>query len=567
MNTSQDCFRAGMAESLNFSALYLIMRESRVMHEIPRGVSMSESTPPKSTPALNWPQTAVAVLRLPVEVLLIGGVVLLLWWLAGVIGFPGVGALKTALQGNNAAPDLIAFLIFFVGIAFAAFLWWLASRFYDLIRDGKISGDAVKELPLALPEGTVRAVLALIVGVVGLPLLLFSATLGLSDAIAGYVNGIIAGVFGFYFGTRTTGVPQQAVNQIVQANSQAGAAAAQATAATVQLVTEQHATAAKVDAATRPSKFDAAVDMATRNLGLASTLLNVVAPALPPSLQNLLPPGLKTAVDTASNALKAVQGITGATASESELQTVSGAVGALLGDNAGASGLGALVMKAAPMLSGLAIPGLGPVAGIGLLLSIGMSLGSAEFQRWRTRVLAAPITTGLIEFGTITPDEVHGALQDAPLFLKAFAQEKDKPGFDAALANVVLRSDALEQLWKQYGAAATPALFAKQEDLEAGLNEFRQVLLAARAAGDVTDDLAQKAGATLTQAANSDLRQVPAQLTGAVANQVIDAASKASASAAAPTEARAAFDALITLVGNARHDGTDLTQALTEVKA
>ena len=39
---------------------------------------------------------------------------------------------------------------------------------------------------------------------IGLPLLLFSQALSLNDATAGYVNGIIAGVFGYYFGARST---------------------------------------------------------------------------------------------------------------------------------------------------------------------------------------------------------------------------------------------------------------------------------------------------------------------------------------------------------------------------
>ena len=89
-------------------------------------------------------------------------------------------------------------IVFFVGIGFAAFLWWLASRFFGLISKGSLSPEALaalKDLPLALPEGTVRALLALIVAVVGLPLLLFSNVLHLTDGVAGYVNGIITGVF------------------------------------------------------------------------------------------------------------------------------------------------------------------------------------------------------------------------------------------------------------------------------------------------------------------------------------------------------------------------------------
>jgi hypothetical protein len=43
----------------------------------------------------------------------------------------------------------------------------------------------LKDLPMGLPEGTVRAVLALIVAVVGLPLLLFSSQLGTTRRLPG----------------------------------------------------------------------------------------------------------------------------------------------------------------------------------------------------------------------------------------------------------------------------------------------------------------------------------------------------------------------------------------------
>ncbi|MCW8085062.1 hypothetical protein [Sabulicella glaciei] len=76
---------------------------------------------------------------------------------------------------------------------------------------------ALRDLPMALPEGTVRAVLALVAGIVGLPLLLFSQALALNEAVAGYANGIIAGVFGYYFGARSTAPDAQAARRAQEA--------------------------------------------------------------------------------------------------------------------------------------------------------------------------------------------------------------------------------------------------------------------------------------------------------------------------------------------------------------
>lgn len=532
----------------------------------------------------DWKSAIWALLRLPIEILLTGGVILLLWWLAQQLNLPGVAALKQSLAGANGTADLIGFMVFAVGIGFAAFLWWLASRYFLLIRDGHIPGTNIGDLPLALPEGTVRAVLALIVGVIGLPLLLFAKTLGLTDAIGGYVNGIITGVFGFYFGTRTSGVPTQAVNQIAAAQSQAGAATqraltAEADSATAKKSAENHAAAAdtaKQDATTarqeasvqkaaadalqRATDFTQAKDSVSRGLALTSMVLDIAGP-----FQGLLPANLQNVVGQAKTVVDTLQGVDPKAATDDNLTALGTIATSLLGggDN---SGLGTLIAKAAPMLSGIAIPGLGPAAGIGLLLSVGVKLGSAEFQRWRARVLAAPLATGMIEFGTLTPDEVHAALLDSPLFLAAFKDERGKPGFDATLASIVLSDDAPAKLWTAYGATAQPALFASRDDLEKGLAELRQTLLAARAANDVTDDVAKRAAAPLTNAANAALKASPDQVNAAVANQLVAAAAKASASGAAPQQAQAAFDALIMLVGNARAKGIDLSQAIAELK-
>ncbi|NDG50871.1 MAG: hypothetical protein EBY30_17995, partial [Rhodospirillales bacterium] len=118
---------------------------------------------------------------------------------------------------------IIAGLIFLVGLAFAGFLWWLAARSFALLGQPGTTPEhiaALRDLPMGLPEGTVRAILALIVGVVGLPLLLFAAALNLSDAVAGYVNGIIAGVFGYYFGARATTPDAQANRRVAEALGQ-----------------------------------------------------------------------------------------------------------------------------------------------------------------------------------------------------------------------------------------------------------------------------------------------------------------------------------------------------------
>ncbi|MBC7431948.1 MAG: hypothetical protein H7345_07755, partial [Rubritepida sp.] len=100
-----------------------------------------------------------------------------------LLAMAGGAALAPTAWPAYAPTVLVAVLIFLVGLAFAGFLWWLAARSFALLAAPGTSPEqiaALRDLPMALPEGTVRAILALIVGVVGLPLLLFAAALGLS---------------------------------------------------------------------------------------------------------------------------------------------------------------------------------------------------------------------------------------------------------------------------------------------------------------------------------------------------------------------------------------------------
>ena len=122
------------------------------------------------------------ITRLPLRILLTGLAMAAVLGAGVALGLPGPEALFAAfaVPGATGLPALIGMMIFLIGIGFAAFLWWLAARSFALVANPAIGPErlaGLRDLPLALPEGTVRALLALIVGVIGLPLLLFSKTL------------------------------------------------------------------------------------------------------------------------------------------------------------------------------------------------------------------------------------------------------------------------------------------------------------------------------------------------------------------------------------------------------
>jgi hypothetical protein len=430
-------------------------------------------------------------------------------------------------DGLGSAPSLIALLVFAVGLGFAAFLWWLASRCFTLLRDPATTPEqmaALRELPLALPEGTVRALLALIVGVVGLPLLLFSQSLGLNDAVAGYVNGIIAGVFGYYFGARSTTPEAHAARRL-------GDALDAELRANEELRAREAAARAEAHAATRPGRLTETLARLERQAGIARLIVQRLGPALP---AGLIPREAEAALATAEQALATARGL-GQAAEE-------GPIAAALAGLTGATGpLPALLRAAAPALPALAG---GPLGGAALLVGLGWNLGACAWRRFRARLLEAPFDPALFEPGAITPESAALRLADAPIFQRLFASRVAEPGFLPALLDAALREDAAERLWARFPGFTSP------EEAAQGLAEFRAALLADALAQDVTAEVTGRVAAAL-QAAPPALRPAPG-VPAALPNP--------------PTaESRAAIEALTLLTAELREAHSDPIPILAEL--
>ncbi|MBD0273975.1 MAG: hypothetical protein ICV73_18865, partial [Acetobacteraceae bacterium] len=235
-----------------------------------------------------WP-----VFRGPLRILLCGAAASLALASVRLAGLPPLSDLLPPFSSSPA--QTAALLVFLVGVAFAAFLWWLAARSFAFLRDPRTTPEQLanlRDLPLALPEGTVRALLALIVGVVGLPLLLFSQALALTDATAGYVNGIIAGVFGYYFGARSTAGGDAAARRLGEAMAGQGKQA-EALRQENGALRERADAAAAAAAGAQTGQLAAALDALGRQIAIAGNLLDVLGPALP---AGLVPPGAADAL-------------------------------------------------------------------------------------------------------------------------------------------------------------------------------------------------------------------------------------------------------------------------------
>ncbi|UNA31164.1 hypothetical protein LOF14_23540 [Klebsiella variicola subsp. variicola] len=294
----------------------------------------------------------------------------------------------------------IALIVFLVGTGMVSFLWWLSSRYFRLLGFAGENIDKVaqlKDLPMGLPEGTVRAVLALIVAVVGLPLLLFSSQLSASPEIAGYLNGIITGVFGYYFGTRAAAATATTNNNSVASAQQA------AQEQTRQAERAQNDADQKMQLAEKiqsTADVDSLLDKTQRQLALAKALLAMLPQtnSLPTGLGDVLPGDLNNTITRAESIINALRNLSKKDVTTDQLDELNQVVNILTGAT---SPLSVLLSKAAPLVAP-AMPALGPIAGIVMLLGVGAKLGSDQFKRWRARVLAAPLAQGLVESGTLT---------------------------------------------------------------------------------------------------------------------------------------------------------------------
>lgn len=445
----------------------------------------------------------------------------------------GAGGAAMAPQALGGAPPvlIIAGLIFLVGLAFAGFLWWLAARSFTLLGQPGTTPEqvaALRDLPMALPEGTVRAILALIVGVVGLPLLLFAAALNLSDAVAGYVNGIIAGVFGYYFGARATTPDAQANRRVAEALGQeqrAHETLRQTTATAIE---------AAAEAATRPAREADALARLERHLTVATELVENFGPALP---AGLLPAEAPAMLARARAALEAAR------ATPPDLGRIAEATAALTG----AGGPFATLLRlAGPLLP--AVAG-GPLAGVALLLGLGWSLSAAAWRRWQAGVLNAPHDPALFDPGAITPQEALARL--TPIFAQALAPLRDTPGFAADLLDMALRDDGAARIWARWGAGH----FENPAQVEAGLAEYRRALVAGEAADDVSAEAVRRVATALSDAAPALRAEAP----DAAAAQALLTPGTGSA------EQHAALQALTLLLGRLRESRQDPMQILREV--
>ncbi|HCA9669769.1 hypothetical protein ACYZFF_11280 [Klebsiella variicola] len=510
---------------------------------------------------INWAR----ICKLPLQIVMMGISIFIVAKLFTYLGLHPVS--WPSKETGSGFKAFIALIVFLVGTGMVSFLWWLSSRYFRLLGCAGENIDKVaqlKDLPMGLPEGTVRAVLALIVAVVGLPLLLFSSQLSASPEIAGYLNGIITGVFGYYFGTRAA-ASTATTNNIVASAQQA------AQEQTRQAERAQNDADQKMELAEKiqsTADVDSLLDKTQRQLALAKALLAMLPQtnSLPTGLGDVLPGDLNNTITRAESIINALRNLSKKDVTPDQLDELNQVVNILTGAT---SPLSVLLSKAAPLVAP-AMPALGPIAGIVMLLGVGAKLGSDQFKRWRARVLAAPLAQGLVESGTLTLPLTRAALEKAPAAIPFFAA-RPPAEVDSVLANVLAADDPVSVLNEAYGPNGNVAadIVHDCEEATSIVTALQQSLLALYGKGDITEEIASKVRASLTSPASQALGAASAALSNLSAtdiNQLINLVSGVSSMVANPADSRAAFDLLIMLVDAARRANVDFVQAIADLK-
>ncbi len=393
----------------------------------------------------------------------------------------------------------VAFAMLLLVAAIASYIAWLLHTMRVMLADANVSKDKLDlftQLPGGLPEGTVRAVLSLVVVIGGILGLVFAGHIGFDKTDA--VTGIISSIVTFYFTTRLASgsdgagaVARDAIRQSVQAGARAdqadilrkdaetqlqaakddlGAQLQTATATTASLTGQAQQAVASTDALGRARDL-------IETARIAATVAGGIVPSLAAGggVQKVLDraeQGLTAAqhaidskdpaavADAATFALQVVKDVTGA--DHPATQIIGDAIAGFRG------GLGASA------LLGLGGP-VGLIAAVGLGAFQALQKGNEYFERWKARVLDRPYTSNLFPPGPIDGAVALSALEAAPIFTRALLDPV--PADQRRARAVEIATAARQDLAAARQALYVPEHFASADEFEAGLQEFRRALL------------------------------------------------------------------------------------------
>jgi hypothetical protein len=323
---------------------------------------------------------------------------------------------------------LIGLLLFYV--------WGLRQQLTEMVRNSPPETSAsnlaaFNQLPMGLPSGTVRAVLALIVVFGSIIFLAMSLLDSQKVQFPQTLSGILGAVLGFYFGKTGMVDGAAAVSAVNAANTDtrnAIATAADATKTAQDAKDSATALQGQLDTATaqadqaQQDKAAALDKVDTLSQGHLDNIQSGLSQAakLGSTLAGLLPGAAGRDIGTAASALTTTLN----TVSELRQGDMTDAV-------AQAGNLVSTALPNQPVVQVLAkaasafAPVIGtlfpPAALVTTIIGIGSQLSAAAYARWVARIMDAPYTPEQFSPTVLNSTGAQAALQQVPVLATAFA--------------------------------------------------------------------------------------------------------------------------------------------------
>ncbi len=476
---------------------------------------------------------------------------------AGIIVTPEAVHAEVTDSANAKALDEVVRLIEYAGLALifvlvglGVFLWrarrevylvidkWLDTRgkpveFRDgAVGDARSRADAANKdplttylsLPFGVPEGTVRALLAICILFAAIFVLFAQKVVGNVAATA--FGTLLSSVAGFYFGSRVGAADAESANRrALEAETRTAQTEAEARQKTRdaeglhETVRQEKAALAAQKAeidATVATAAEAKVAEVTSTIARERTTLETIRQklsqiqTLAPILRFVLPSGYYESVvavplQTADRLLPRVEailsdGVVDPKAIPSAAADIAAEFGDVIEDVIGDGHPLAVVLGGALRSFGSVTGASVPVAGLagpaGLLFSLfagaiaAVKAGSDAYDRWLACILKTPYIMRLSPGSPVDPVIALEALLDAPIFGRAFDPPPSNP-VAVALMTLALRHETEETLAKEVFAepALLPGLpergqpgaidtrFTDAAEFAEGLAEYRRALL------------------------------------------------------------------------------------------
>lgn len=396
--------------------------------------------------------TIGAMLRLMTGILLIY-IVLVALITINIRGFPSLAASGGGAEGGLSGKDLlsgigaVSFLVLVI-IGAVFYMQRLQTRFFKGCIDTR-QIDKFFQAPAGLPQGTIRAVLAMMIVAVSLFFIVFQFFIS-KDSTAEIPQGLmtlLTAVVAFYFAHR--------------AGTQG---AAESMALQTQGLRDQRDAAMKEHQQTKADTILGKVDKALQVTRAASAFL-------PPELRKKY----ESLAEKLQTGLSAAKGVLEHGNPSEAAQMVSGA----LVEFGRANPAFQAAAKALPVFTkvlGTNIPALGLITA---LVGVAVRIGSARYERWKQRILQAPIDAAALQIQPIDGLMAERLFQANPVLSQAFAAEL-KAGRSAELAqaaNDFVTGDT-QALWakKEYRFEGGKERFESREVFEQTVQALRRLL-------------------------------------------------------------------------------------------